>query len=123
MGCSIQRTFLNRSSEPNYMPVIDLVRTFSILVVMAGHFKGFPSPSWGFELWDQLQNNNAYGVTIFFVVSGFMITRILDKQPGGLFHPSYRTFYIRRTARILPLFLAMVVVGLFFTFAVPGHGM
>ena len=109
--------------EDGYLPVVDLLRTFSILIVMAGHFRGFAPPAWGGEWWGQLQDNNAYGVTMFFVVSGFLITRLLDSQEGGLFRARYRPFYIRRVARLLPLLLVMVAVGMLFTFVIPGEGM
>ncbi|MFD2933870.1 acyltransferase family protein [Spirosoma flavum] len=53
----------------------------------------------------------ALGVTIFFVLSGFLITRILlsskDKlsnQPNGGIGKYLKTFYIRRTLRIFPIY-------------------
>ncbi len=53
----------------------------------------------------------ALGVTIFFVLSGFLITRILlsskDKlssQPNGGLGKYLKTFYIRRTLRIFPIY-------------------
>ncbi len=53
----------------------------------------------------------ALGVTIFFVLSGFLITRILlsskDKLvnlPNGGLGKYLKTFYIRRTIRIFPIY-------------------
>ena len=62
----------------------------------------------------------ALGVTIFFVLSGFLITRILlsskDKlsnQPNGGLSKYLKTFYIRRTIRIFPVYyLTLVVLAL-----------
>ena len=62
----------------------------------------------------------ALGVTIFFVLSGFLITRILlsskDKlsnQPGGGLSKYLKTFYIRRTIRIFPVYyLTLFVLAL-----------
>jgi peptidoglycan/LPS O-acetylase OafA/YrhL len=107
---------LNRPQNPDHLPVVDLLRSLSILIVMAGHFKGFPRPVRGGEFWDLLHINCAYGVTVFFVVSGFLITRLLDLQPGGMFHPSYGAFYVRRVARLFPLLGSMILLGILFTF-------
>lgn len=48
------------------------------------------------------------GVTLFFVLSGFLITHLLlalQAQPGAL-----RSFYLRRTLRIVPLAWLMVLL-------------
>lgn len=59
----------------------------------------------------------ALGVTIFFVLSGFLITRILlsskDKlkdQPNGGLGKYLKTFYIRRTLRIFPIYYLVLFV-------------
>ena len=59
----------------------------------------------------------ALGVTIFFVLSGFLITRILlsskDKlsnQPNGGLGKYLKTFYIRRTLRIFPVYYLTLFV-------------
>jgi peptidoglycan/LPS O-acetylase OafA/YrhL len=49
------------------------------------------------------------GVDVFFVISGFLITGLLDQQAaGGGFR--YRDFYERRMRRILPALFAMIAV-------------
>jgi peptidoglycan/LPS O-acetylase OafA/YrhL len=96
--------------------IIDLTRTLAIAMVMAFHLKPtLPLPSlffrWG---WDHFQRNGEYGVCIFFVISGFLITRIIDLGPGGLTNPGWKWFYARRIGRIVPLFLFSIALGLIF---------
>lgn len=53
-----------------------------------------------------------HGVSLFFVLSGFVITRILIKEKE---QPSYFShFYIKRALRILPLYYLFLIVYNFF---------
>lgn len=63
--------------------------------------------------WYKLWVNGAFGVTSFFVVSGFVITRLLATRPGGLFLPDLRDFYVRRFGRIIPLWLLTCSIAWF----------
>lgn len=103
----------------NRLPIVDMVRAAAILTVLIHHL-GFqfitqasPSPFWAF-LWYKLWVNGGYGVTTFFVVSGFVITRLIASQPRphGLFNPDFRDFYARRAGRILPLLATTCLFGL-----------
>ena len=79
-----------------YEPAIDGLRAIAVLAVIVFHL----DPRWlpgGFT-----------GVDLFFVISGFLITRIvLGEFDAGTFR--LWRFYIRRAARIVP---ALVFVGL-----------
>jgi peptidoglycan/LPS O-acetylase OafA/YrhL len=63
-------------------------------------------------IWGQFSGKGALGVSSFFVVSGFLITRVLAGGPGGLFRPDLRVFYTRRVARLAPLLVLTVAAGL-----------
>lgn len=56
------------------------------------------------------------GVDIFFVLSGFLITRIIHNEHlAGTF--SFKNFYMRRSLRIFPVyFLAIAICALIFNF-------
>ena len=64
--------------------------------------------------------NGNYGVTIFFVVSGFLITSNALRRYGSLAAIDIRAFYVQRAARILPpLLLALAVIVLLGLAGVP----
>jgi len=62
------------------------------------------------------------GVDSFFVVSGYLISKRLDEGGGHLLRPEVGRFYVRRAARILPVFALVCLTGLACLAATP-HGM
>ncbi|MGV8988682.1 MAG: acyltransferase family protein [Cypionkella sp.] len=89
--------------KKDYISELDGIRAMSILLVLAAHL--LPLSPARFEL-----NGMAglMGMSLFFCLSGFLITRFLFE------HPDVRTFLIRRIARIYPLLVvyAALVMGL-----------
>jgi peptidoglycan/LPS O-acetylase OafA/YrhL len=80
-----------------YIPAIDGLRALAVIAVMFYHL-GFSWIPGGF-----------LGVDLFFVISGYVITRLLldsIAQSGGL---DLRGFYIARARRLIPALLFMVV--------------
>lgn len=82
-----------------YRPEIDGLRAIAVVPIVLFH-AGVDWLSGGYV-----------GVDIFFVISGYLIGSIIlgDLQRGRF---SFRDFYLRRTRRILPALLFMVVVTL-----------
>lgn len=94
--------------------IVDLVRGFSILAVLGVHGSPFFCPLSNPILRDLFQHflqNGPYGVLLFFVVSGFLITRSIDRNTSGMFRPDIRGFYTRRAGRILPLLALDLLLG------------
>jgi peptidoglycan/LPS O-acetylase OafA/YrhL len=80
-----------------YIPAIDGLRALAVIAVMFYHL-GFSWIPGGF-----------LGVDLFFVISGYVITRLLldsIEQSGGL---DLRGFYLARARRLLPALLFTVI--------------
>jgi peptidoglycan/LPS O-acetylase OafA/YrhL len=76
----------------------DYIRAFAALLVLFCHKGKLPGGS--------------IGVSIFFCLSGFLITRILIGLPD-LSLTNIAKFIFRRWMRIFPLYLAAIVANLF----------
>ena len=108
---------MTKSNADSRNAGIDLLRGISIVLVILNHV-GIRIPLSKTLLADWLPktflrdlNYNGYeAVFVFFVISGFLITRRAFEHWGGLSAISLREFYVRRGARILPALLALVGV-------------
>jgi len=96
---------------------IDLLRGISICLVLLLHYQ------LSYALTDSplryllsketiraLTLNGNYGVTMFFAISGYLITSTTIKRYGSLAQVDIKRFYIFRMARILPCLLAALAV-------------
>ncbi len=86
------------------------MRGIAILLVLLFHANGGgQSGSWAVRFVSGLLRVGWCGVTLFFVLSGFLITNILWTSKG---QPKWwRRFYVRRALRIFPLYyLALLAV-------------
>ncbi len=81
-------------------PALDGLRAISILLVLVWHVNA--------SLWSGL--HGGLGVTIFFVISGFLITTLCLREEATFGRVSLSAFYARRAFRILPLYY-LVLAG------------
>ncbi len=99
----------------NRVPELDGLRGIAILLVVACHYEVFARQFWG------LPKFGWVGVDLFFVLSGFLITSVLlnlRKQRGP-----FKKFYARRISRIIPPYVAFLVLLYIVTAALGDHAL
>jgi peptidoglycan/LPS O-acetylase OafA/YrhL len=96
-----------------HIPSLDGLRAVSFLIVFLAHsgLTLLPLPIPG-----------GFGVTVFFFLSGFLITTLIRVEQETTGTVSVRNFYLRRALRILPPFYIVLTLAtvLAVTGAVPG---
>lgn len=90
------------------IPEIDGLRALAILLVVLWHYVGASSEIGPASILWKLTIFGRSGVDLFFVLSGFLITRILLRNKGSQNY--FTVFYARRALRILPIYYAMILV-------------
>ncbi len=89
--------YLNRT----YIPELDGLRAFSILIVISVHMKD--------RMWEWLAGRQ--GVTVFFVLSGYLITLLALREERAHGRLNLPAFFVRRVFRLFPLYY--LVLGLY----------
>jgi len=95
----VQNTRLPEKAQFGHIPGLDGLRALSVLIVIIAHM--------GFEHLIP----GGFGVTVFFFISGFLITRLLLAEAlkkGGI---KLGKFYMRRAIRLYPALFFMVYIS------------
>jgi peptidoglycan/LPS O-acetylase OafA/YrhL len=97
--------------------VVDCLRGISILLVLLLHFHltyhlnhGFFEKFFSSDVLKSVFGNGNYGVVMFFVISGFLITSTTLKRFGELKDLNLRDFYAFRFGRVAPNIILMLLI-------------
>jgi peptidoglycan/LPS O-acetylase OafA/YrhL len=105
---------MNTLSSNQRIPSLDGLRAISILLVLIGHLSlRFPRLTPICDPVLTVLGNSSLGVSIFFVISGFLITWLLLVEIEKKGQINLKAFYLRRLFRIVPayfVFLGAVLV-------------
>ena len=90
---------MSSKNNSRYVPALDGLRAFAVLAVIAYHMKFNWAPG------------GLLGVTMFFVLSGYLITGLLLREYETSGTISLKGFWIRRVRRIIPA-VVFAVLGI-----------
>jgi peptidoglycan/LPS O-acetylase OafA/YrhL len=88
--------------DRRYFGSLDGLRCLSVLAVIWHHTASSAFPG------SRLAAAGPQGVTLFFAISGFLITTLLLRERERTGAVNLKPFYIRRTLRIFPLYYAVL---------------
>lgn len=98
------------TKQISYIPSLDGIRAVAVMLVFLAHS--------GYQLIP-----GGFGVTIFFFLSGFLITTLMRKEYEKRGTISIKHFYIRRVYRIFPALYIVILISMLYSFlskATPG---
>src|SRR5689334_23118723 len=103
-----------KSGERVYFPELDGLRFIAFLMVFLFH-GGLPermvAQVIGRTAARALRENGGYGVQLFFILSGYLITTLLLREEARYGRVALRAFWIRRILRIWPLYYVLILIG------------
>ncbi len=85
-----------------YRPELDALRFFAFFAVFIHH-----GPTTGGAI-ETLHSAGGFGLSMFFLLSAFLITELLVRERDQTSTVAWRLFFIRRALRIWPLYFAAI---------------
>ena len=102
---TMREVALNGASLRGHIPVLDGIRGLAIVLVLFHHCTDMNDATVIDKAAVTLFHWGGFGVDLFFVLSGFLITGILADTRGRKNY--FKSFYARRVLRIFPLYYAI----------------
>jgi len=94
-----------------YLPGLNGLRAFAALSVVIAHLSLKGIADFGLPVVDDIPMAG-FGVTLFFVISGFLITYLLLKELNKQSNIDIKKFYARRILRIWPIYYLFIIICL-----------
>jgi peptidoglycan/LPS O-acetylase OafA/YrhL len=99
-----------------YRSELDVLRFFAFLMVYLTHslphdvadWQRYHLPPFAADLMGAIAGSGRFGVTLFFLLSAFLITSLLLQERSTTGNVNLRSFYVRRSLRIWPLYFFAV---------------
>lgn len=105
---------IRASSSLRYIPGLDGIRAIAVIAVILRHYTSPFTPilkdaGWGWNAYATIANLGWVGVDIFFVLSGYLIAKMLMNKPVKSLD-AYLVFVNRRIWRLIPAYVACLLV-------------
>jgi len=96
-----------------YLPGLNGIRAIAALMVVVAHYGQILAKDLGFSFSIYQQRSpGGLAVTLFFVLSGYLITYLLILEREKFKTIYLRSFYYRRILRIWPLYYVIIILGI-----------
>jgi peptidoglycan/LPS O-acetylase OafA/YrhL len=106
-----------------YRPELDVLRFIAFMFVFIAHRNDLAPIDRGQHPWlDALTQIGVYGVPVFFLLSAFLITELLERERGLTGAINVRAFYLRRILWIWPLYFLVFFGLVLLNNVMPGAG-
>ncbi len=103
---NVEKEDLSRNQPSFYRPELDVLRFLAFLLVFLHHVLNAKSP-----IGQAVQLASASGVCLFFLLSSYLITELLQREAASTGTINLRAFYVRRILRIWPLYFGFLLFG------------